>query len=276
MGRLEMNRNQYIGALTIMILFAALFAASLPGRDLPSAGFHAFADFKLTWLCAVIALWQAAIAPSRDLQSIDVVLGGSLAALAALTSGLLPWLSLILFAAGFIGRSDQRAVRQSMQLMLAIGIHEVLVSVCGQILADRILGLDALVAQFFAHWLQPEIMVSGSILQAPSSHSVMLVWGCSSLSYVGDLMLLCWALALFLAGNRGVDRSVWVCLVIVAVFSVTLNAVRLVFMASNIETYNLLHSGFGATMFRTIALVGAVGVAWLHAEHANRKRHCPA
>ena len=92
-----MTRNSYIAAIAVTIVFAALLATSLPGHDWLSASLHAIADFKVMWLCVLIAAWQILSAPGRPLQQSDVVIGGGLAALSAVTAGLWPWLFLIAF-----------------------------------------------------------------------------------------------------------------------------------------------------------------------------------
>ena len=97
----------------------------------------------------------------------------------------------------------------------------------------------------------------------------MLVWGCSSLSCVGDMMLLCWALCLLLAGKSapGPGLSKW--LALVAAITVMLNSMRLALMAIHPQVYAFLHEGPGATAFRIIILSGAVSIAWLQSNHAN-------
>jgi exosortase/archaeosortase family protein len=99
----------------------------------------------------------------------------------------------------------------------------------------------------------------------------MLVWGCSSLSYVGDMMLLCWALSLFLVGNSEPGRGLWRWLALVAVITVALNSVRLALMATDLQIYAFLHEGLGATAFRITILTGAACVAWLQSHHAIAK-----
>ena len=99
----------------------------------------------------------------------------------------------------------------------------------------------------------------------------MLVWGCSSLSYVGDMMLLCWAVSLFLAGKDEPVRGLWRPLVLVALITVALNSLRLALMTTDPQIYAFLHEGPGATAFRITILTGAVSVAWLQSNHAISK-----
>ena len=272
-ARLTVTRNSYIAAIAVTIVFAALLATSLPGHDWLSASLHAITDFKVMWLCVLIAAWQILSTPGRPLQRSAVVIGGGLAALSAVTAGLWPWLFLILFSGLFLLGTNRRQIRQALALLLAIGVHETAVALCSEIFADVFLGLDALIAGSLTHWLLPDIQVAGSMLYVPGGHAVMLVWGCSSLSYVGDMILLCWALCLFLAGDDGIAGGLWKWLVTVACVTVMLNAARLALMASDFEMYNFLHAGPGATAFRVIILTGAVGIAWLHSKYALSKLH---
>jgi exosortase/archaeosortase family protein len=263
------SRNLYIGAVALTIVFAALFSTSLPGRDLYSAGLHAFINFKLTWICAFIAIWRIWGAPSQDLRSGDVICGGIFVALAAVTAGPWPWIFLCMFAAVLLRGAGQSTERQALYLLVAMGVHEVFVSLCGEVFADSLLSLDALIAGSLTRLLLPDVLVTGTMLQVPGGHSVMLVWGCSSLSYVGDMMLLCWALSLFLAGKSEPGRGLWRWLALVAVITVALNSARLALMAMDPQTYAFLHEGPGAVAFRIIILTGAACVAWLQFYHAN-------
>jgi exosortase/archaeosortase family protein len=249
-------------------MFAALFSTSLPGRDLYSAGLHALVNFKVMWICALIAVWQIWGASSQNLRSGDVIYGGIFVALAAVTAGLWPWIILSTFAVVFLCRTSRTTDRQALYLLIAIGIHEIFVTLCGEVFADSLLGLDALIAGSLTRLLLPEVLVTGAMLQVPGGHSVMLVWGCSSLSYVGDMMLLCWALSLLLVGNGEPVRGLWRRLALTAVITVTLNTVRLALMATDPQIYMFFHEGLGATAFRITILTGAVGIAWLHSNHA--------
>jgi hypothetical protein len=265
------SRNLYIGAVALTIVFAALFSTSLPGRDLYSAVLHAFVNFKVMWICALIAAWRIWGASSQDLRSGDVIYGGIFVVLAAVMAGLWSWIILSTFAAVFLRRTSCLTERQALYLLIAIGIHEILVSLCGEVFAEGLLNLDALLAGSLTRLVLPEVMVTGAMLQGPGGHSVMLVWGCSSLSYVGDMMLLCWALSLFLAGNDGAIRRLWRRLALVAAVTVTLNSVRLALMATDPQMYMFLHEGLGPTAFRITILTGAVGVACLQSNHATSK-----
>lgn len=270
------SRNRYIGAVALTIMFAALFSTSLPGRDLYSAGLHAFVDFKVMWICALIAAWRIGGASSRDLWPGDVIYGGIFVVLAAITAGLWSWIILSTFAAVFLRRTSCPTHRQALYLLIAMGIHEIFVGLCGEVFAESLLNLDALIAGSLTRLVLPEVVVTGALLQVPGGHSLMLVWGCSSLSYVGDMMLLCWAVSLLLAGKDEPVRGLWRPLALVAAITVALNFLRLALMATDPQMYAFLHEGPGATAFRITILTGAVSVAWLQSDHAISKSDCPA
>jgi uncharacterized membrane protein (DUF485 family) len=263
------SRNLYVSAVALTIMFAALLATSLPGRDLSVAVLHAFVNFKVMWVCALVAVWRIGSASSQDLRAGDVIFGGSFVTLAAVMAGLWSWIILIAFAAVFLQRTRGRGDRQALYLLIAIGFHEIFVAVCGEVFAEGLLNVDALIAGSLTRLLLPEILVTGSMLHVPGGHSVMLVWGCSSLSYVGDMMLLCWAASMLLAGNDAPVRALGQRLALVAVVTVTLNSVRLALMAADPHMYEFFHDGPGATAFRITILAGAVSVAWLRWNHAN-------
>jgi exosortase/archaeosortase family protein len=255
----------------LTIVYLALFSASLPGREELPAAVHALLDFKILWLCVLISLWRIVVAPHRAVRTGDVAWGGLIIALAALTAGVWSWLLLAAFALLFLRRTDQHEIRHALYLVLAIGIHESVVGVLGEVFGDTLLALDASVAELLTHWFLPAIHAYGTSLQATGGHTVMLVWGCSSFSYVGDMMLLCWAVTLLRGHGEGTGRSLWKWLALVALFTVALNAVRLALMAAAPHTYDFLHDGAGAVIFRIIILSGAVGVAWLQSVYAAHK-----
>ena len=249
------TRNGYVVAAVLTIVYLALFSASLPGREELPAAVHALLDFKILWLCVLISLWRIVVAPHRAVRTGDVAWGGLIIALAALTAGVWSWLLLAAFALLFLRRTDQHEIRHALYLVLAIGIHESVVGVLGEVFGDTLLAIHAY----------------GTSLQATGGHTVMLVWGCSSFSYVGDMMLLCWAVTLLRGHGEGTGRSLWKWLALVALFTVALNAVRLALMAAAPHTYDFLHDGAGAVIFRIIILSGAVGVAWLQSVYAAHK-----
>ena len=78
-------------------------------------------------------------------------------------------------------------------------------------------------------------------------------------------------IALFLGNGKGMGRSLWKWLALVALLTIALNALRLALMAAEPHTYEFLHDGAGAVIFRIIILSGAVGVAWLQSVHVAHK-----
>ena len=271
MRHLVESRNGYAVAAVLLIVYFALFSASLPGRETLPAAVSALLDFKVLWLCVLISLWRIAAAPHRALRRGDIAVGGLIVALAALSAGLWSWLLLVAFTLLFLRGTDQQEVRQALYLVLAIGCHEAGVRLLGEVFGDTLLALDASIAEVLSHWFFAGVHAYGTSLQAIGGHSVVLVWGCSSFSYVGDMMLLCWAVTLLLGSEQGAGRGLWKWLALVAGLTVTLNAMRLALMAAEPQTYSFLHDGAGAVIFRIVILAGAVGVAWLQSVHVEHK-----
>ncbi len=268
--RILMTRNGYTATVAVVIIFAALYSTSLPGRDLLSAGVHALIDFKVMWICVLIATWRLARVPATDLCVIDLCLGTAIAAFAAMSTGLWPWLMLIAYAALSLNSTQHAMGRQALFLLLAIGIHETAVTVCSEMYSDVLLSVDAMIAQTVTRWAVPNVVASGALLEVQPGHSIILVWGCRSLSYVGDMMLLCGAMVLMMTGDRRVDSGIWLWLAMVMILTVMLNSIRLVLMASDPDLYEFLHAGTGASLFRITIITGAVSIAWLHSRHARR------
>jgi hypothetical protein len=148
-------------------------------------------------------------------------------------------------------------------LALAVAAHEVAVGVLGELAGDPLLDLDARIAGALARWLQPGLVVSGTSLQAGEGPMVILVWGCSSLSHVGELLLLCWALTSLQRDDaRPVSQArMAACLALLALFAVALNATRLTLMATSLESYEYLHGPQGGALFRCTLLVLAAAMS---------------
>jgi hypothetical protein len=197
------TRNLYIAAIAVTLTFTALYTSVIASREIPAAVIHVFADFKVLWICAAVALWQLVSDSNQSLRWSDVIWGSAIAILAAPASGLWPWLLLSAFAARQLQGEKRQQTRQALYLLLAIGLHEAVIRVCGDVFGDTLLGIDAAIAAFLTSWSLPGIQANGTTLQVVDGHVVLLVWGCSSLSRIGEMMLLCWALALFLLRDSG-------------------------------------------------------------------------
>ena len=123
---------------------------------------------------------------------------------------------------------------------------------------DAVLSVEAGIAGFLASWMWPDVQVHGTALQLPGGHMLVLVWGCSALSNLGDAMLLFWALA-SVAVSGPIPRQLMVrfigCAITLAGITIALNTLRLVLMACEPGLYAYLHSGQGAVFFR-LAILG--------------------
>jgi hypothetical protein len=148
--------------------------------------------------------------------------------------------------------------RTGILIALAASVHVVVLDLLGQLGGDAVLSAEAGIAGFLASWLWPDVQVQGTALQLPGGHMLVLVWGCSALSNLGDAMLLFWALAsVSVAGpipRQLMGRFVG-CAILLAGMTIALNTLRLVLMACEPGLYAYLHSGQGAVFFR-LAILG--------------------
>ena len=270
---LPITRNLYSVGLIFVIVFAALWVPGESPPQLLAAIYHVFADFTVLWICLVIALWHIVTANDRELKVTEVAFGSMFATAAALSGGLWPWLLLCGMVWLFRRGVDNPVSRQALFLVFALGIHEAFVNLSGAVFGDALLGIDAWIAAFLTGWFIPGVVAAGTMLQATDGHALLLVWGCSSLSYVGDMMLLCWALAMLIAGDAGVRRDLWIWLLLVALITIALNTARLGLMAMEPHMYQYLHHGDGAIVFRVANLLSVVGITWLQADHAIVRKH---
>ena len=83
------------------------------------------------------------LSKNQSLRWSDVIWGSAIAILAALASGLWPWMLLSAFAAKQLQGEKRQQIRQALYLLLAIGLHEAVIRVCGDVFGDALLGIDA-------------------------------------------------------------------------------------------------------------------------------------
>ena len=253
--------NGYVSAMAVAIVFVALFVPVGDLADLSHSVFHVLSDYTVLWLCMLVALLRLMDTPSQPLCATDVACGAALSLLAALAAGVWPWLALVALAACVLPRERARAMRSPLLLLTALGLHEALIVVLGRGLGEELLALDATLVRMLTGWLLPDLAVSGTSLQLAGGHVLTLVWGCSSLSYLGEMVLLCWATLLFLAGTSNPKRT-WVPLVLAGSVTVAMNTARIAIMTTDLAAYEFLHDGYGASVFRAVSLASAAGIAW--------------
>jgi len=172
-----------------------------------------------------------------------------------------PLLLLALSAAG-------NGARTGLLILLLAAAHEIAVSLLGDLSGDALLGIDARIAGALTSWILPDISVEGTALQRDGGHMLVLVWGCSSLSNLGDaLLLFCALVSLYGPGHvPGNARGRFlVCMLLVVIATVALNAIRLGLMAGSAEAYAYLHDSSGSAWFRIATLCFTAALGWVAA-----------
>jgi len=252
-------------------MVVVLAASAATARGVPNAEgatealLHGLWDNKVLWLCLGVGLWQLLQAPSPELGAPGLFTAFPALLLSAVGSGIWPWLGLIpvLLLALW---SAEGGARTGLLIFLLAATHEIAVSCLGALTGDALLGIDAHIAGSLASWFMPDISVEGTALQRDGGHMLVLVWGCSSLSNLGDaLLLFCALVSLYGTGRlAGISRGRFLgFMLLVAAATVALNATRLGLMAGSADAYAYLHGSSGAAWFRvaTLCVTGALG--WL-------------
>lgn len=220
---------------------------------------------KVLWLCLGVGLWHLLQSPSAELGAPGLIAAAPALLLSAVGSGIWPWLGLIPLLLLALSSAERGARTGFLIVLLAAG-HEVAVSLLGALSGDALLGIDALIAGSLTGWFLPDISVEGNALQRDGGHMLVLVWGCSSLSNLGDALLLFCALASLYGPERtpGKARGRFLgCMLMVAAATVALNATRLGLMASSADAYAYLHGSSGAAWFRIATLCITAALGWV-------------
>jgi len=259
------KQNAFIAMVALLAAMAAT-ARGIPDADgAVEALLSALWDNKVLWLCLGVGLWQLLQTPSAELGAPGLIAAAPALLMSAVGGGIWPWLGLIPLL--LVGLSSAGAgARTGSLIVLLAAAHEIAVSFLGALSGDALLGIDARIAGSLTSWFLPDISVEGTALQRDGGHMLVLVWGCSSLSNLGDaLLLFCALVSLYgtghLAGNaRG---RLLVCMLLVAAATVALNATRLGLMAGSVEAYAYLHGSSGAAWFRMATLCMTAALGWV-------------
>ncbi|MEP1595477.1 MAG: hypothetical protein ABJK20_12905, partial [Halieaceae bacterium] len=117
-------------------------------------------------------------------------------------------------------------------------LHAVSVGVLSNLSGDAVLEIDAWIAGSLAGLFLQGLAVQGTALQYLDGHMLVLVWGCSSLSNLGDVLLLFWAGVSFFTANAKSGSSkgrLFFCCFLLVCLTVALNAIRLALMVADAE-----------------------------------------
>jgi len=243
-----------------MVVLIAAGAATAHGVPDPGSAagalIHGIWNNKVLWLCLGVGLWHLTRAPVAALGVRGLFAAGPALVLSA-AGGSWPWLGLapvLLWA--WLALVDDES-RRGLLIVLLAGAHEIIVGLAGEICGDTLLGVDAWLSSALAAWFLPGLLAQGNALQLSEGHMLVLVWGCGSLSNLGDaLLLFCALVSLYRpAATPGPGRGrVLCCMLLLMLSTIALNAVRLGLMASGKDAYAYLHGGDGATWFRVVSL----------------------
>ena len=254
-----LSLNVFTASLVVVASCAALARAVPDATGATTALIHGFMDNKVLWFCLAVAIWHMQRKLSPVLQAQHLVAAIPTLLLAATAGGIWPWiglssslLMLMIMTPGYGG-----AARTGVLIALMAGMHEIAIDILSDLGGDTLLGIDAQIAGSLAQWFLPNLVVQGNALQHLDGHMLVLVWGCSSLSNLGDTLLLFWALvSLYACDDESKRPRGWIilCTAALACFIVALNALRLALMAGDAEIYTYLHDGTGAAWFRLAAL----------------------
>ena len=262
-----LSRNAF-AALIIAVSASAASAWAVPGvLDAATALVRGLLDNKVMWVCLGIALWHLLREPSPAVGGCQLMAALPALSLAATAGGIWPWvglsLSLILMLVAVPGWG---AARTGLLIALVAALHEIAIDLLGELTGDAVLGAEARVVGSLASWLMPALEVEGNALQRTDEHMVVLVWGCSSLSNLGDTLLLFWAIVSLRISGLSTQHPhrarFFACVVLLTGFVITLNALRLMFMARDPGTFAYLHGTEGSALFRlgTLGLTAMASV----------------
>jgi hypothetical protein len=270
---LTLSRESFSAAVIVVAALAGT-AGAVPGADGAVATLlAALVLHKVLWLCLGIAVWHLLRADAHELGARDLMLAAPALALAGTAAGVWPWIGLALALVPWLRGLPRGAARAGLLIALASATHELAIDILGELAGDALLDIDARIAGLLSPWLLPGLAVSGTALQAGAGHTLILVWGCSSLSNLGEALLLCWALTSLhpAASARGHSRRLACCLGLLAVMTIALNATRLTLMASSMEAYTYVHDEGGAVLFRMAILLLAAAMSGVSIHDANNR-----
>lgn len=270
------SRSVYCAALAGIMVMGAISQRVTGAESLSSLLIAALSNHKILWIFTGIALWQILRADQGRVTYADLFLGTLLASAALATDGLWPWLFLAGAMCHFVLAGEDVPANRGHLMLLVLALHEIVVATAGTLVGDSLLAIDAAIARGLSGLYFGEVGGTGTAMQIGAEHFIVLVWGCSSLSYLGNMLLLFWAVAIILSDGHGrLPGNIWIWIGMVAMATVLLNTARLGLMAVDANSYQLFHHGDGATWFRIANLAVAVSAAWMWSCHENTRIRRP-
>lgn len=256
--RLALTRNQFVALLVVVCACAGASRSVVGVVDVTEALVRGFIDNKVLWVCLGISAWHLTRNASPAVGGAHLAAAFPALFLVATAGGIWPWVGLSLsLCLLLLTDFAQGAARTGVLIALMAALHIIAIDILGELGGDAVLSAEASVAGFMAGLVWPDVEVHGTALQLSGGHMLVLVWGCSSLSNLGDAMLLFWALASVSVSGpipHHLTRRFVGCAILMACVAIALNTLRLALMACGPDLYTYLHSGPGAALFRLIIL----------------------
>ena len=122
-------------------------------------------------------------------------------------------------------------------------------------LGPMLVVLDSVGVSLFVSVFWPEVSQKGPLLTNPAGHSILIGGGCSVFTSVSPGLM--FAASAFLAQKPWISRTEWLSLAGLFLALLTINAVRLAWLATSYERYVYWHDGDGVQILSLIQ-TGAV------------------
>lgn len=254
----DLSRNGFTAVL-IMISACAASARAVPGVvDTTTAIFRGFLDNKVLWVCLGIAVWHLLQNPSPALRGSHLVAAVPALLLAGWSGGIWPWIGLTVSLSLLMATSPAWGIaRTGILIGMVAALHKIGIDILGELSGDTLLAIEAGIAELLAGWMLPALEAEGNALQMPGGHMVVLIWGCSSLSNLGDALLLFWALVSVRVSGptpQGLRGRFVGCILLLTCITIALNALRLTLMAGDPASFAYIHGSEGGAWFRLATL----------------------
>ncbi len=259
-----------LGFFVVWLILISALAGTVHVNDLDASLFSSMVlgitENKVLWLCLGIAIWHLIQDRITPISRYALIAALPAITLSLLSPGLIAWLglaaSLLLIHRCFrFTRS-----RTGMWLAIAASSQLLVTEFLSQLGGDTILGAEAQFVGSVAGLFLNDIQVEGTALTGSQGHTLIMVWGCSSLSNLGHSLLLFWSLVSLRTPkliNSSQRWSMIACTGFICVLVVAVNLVRIGLMVIGPDMYQYMHHGDGAGLARitTLAMVAILALS---------------
>ena len=159
--------------------------------------------------------------------------------------------SLLLLQENRLDRSRQSdELKSAGRILLVISLSIFWCKLAIMALGPMLVVLDSVGVSLFVSVFWPEVTQAGPLLTNPAGHSILIGGGCSVFASVSPGLM--FAASAFLAQKPFISRAEWIALGALFLSLLTINAVRLAWLATSHERYVYWHDGDGV---QVLALV---------------------